>query len=109
MNNKYVIKITRRTPESWGYTGDQEDTHYYNGLLSDIKTAYNTRIFLTNVNKFTKQECKKNIKEIKRIYKENTDSGTLLKIEVLNSETLKPIIFHEPKYTRFTRFEIMDI
>ena len=43
------------------------------------------------------------------MYKENPDNGILLKIEVIDSETLKPVDMDESKYTSFTRFEIMDI
>ncbi len=105
IEDKYVIKITR----AYKYT-DNENIHYYHGKsIINNERAYNTRRNLIEVNKFTKEESKKIIKKVEWMYKENPDNGTLLKIEVLNSETLQPIIFHEPKYTKFTRFEIMDI
>ena len=87
MNDKYIIKITRRTPELWGYRKNEEEIHYYNKeSVVGNKRAYNIRKSSTDVNNFTKQEVKKNVKEIKRIYKESTDNGTLLKIEILNSD-----------------------
>ncbi len=105
--DKYVIKIIRRTPESWDRESE-EDIHYYDGRSNN--NVYFVNSNLVDASKFTGQESKEIIKEIKRIYKENTDiNGTLLKIEILGSETFQPIIFHEPKYTSFTRFEIMDI
>ncbi len=105
MTNKYIIKITRKYENT-----DNTDIHYYNGLFSDNRIAYRVgRGNRMDINKFTKQETEKNVKEIKKMYKTNPENGTLLKIEVLNSETLEPLIMNEIKYTKFTRFEIMDI
>ena len=107
MDDKYTIKITRRYRD----TGN-EDTHYYNGeSVMGNEKAYNTRKKSTNVNKFTKEESKKIIKKVEWMYKKNPNNGKLLKIEVLDSETLKPVDMgkREPVYTKFTRFEIMEI
>ncbi len=106
--DKYIIKITRKTPEEWRYEGGREEIHYYQGELGR-RGKYNTTWDLTYVNKFTKQKAKKIIKEVEWMYKENPDNGTLIKIEVLDSETLELVNMDESKYTKFTRFEIMEI
>ncbi len=107
MDDKYVIKITRKTPKLWEW-GNEEETHYYQGEFNN-KTIYNTTWDLAYANKFNKQETEKIIKEIKRMYEESSKNGTLLKIEVLNSETLELVNMDETIYTKFTRFEIMEI
>ena len=106
--DKYVIKITRKVPESWGYE-DKEEIHYYHGeSVAGNKKAYNTRRRLMEVNRFTKQETKKNIKEIERIYETSNINGILIKIEVLDSETLKFVDINEP-IRKVSRFELMEI
>ena len=105
MDNKYVIKITR----AYKQTGN-ENIHYYHGKsVTNNERAYNTRRNLIETNKFIKEESKKIVKKVEWMYKEDPDNGILLKIEIIDSETLQPVDMDDFKYTRFTRFEIMDI
>ena len=105
--DKCIIKITRKIPISW-INGGTEETHYYKDSNTGNKSyivANNT----ANSTKFDKQEAGKTIKEIKHMYNENLNNGILLKIEALDSETLNPITLEKIKYTKYNRFEIMDI
>ena len=107
--DKYIIKITRKRNKSWVNKGDKEEIHYYQGELNR-RAIYNTTWGLEYANKFTKQKSKKIIKEVEQMYEENSKNGTLLKIEVLNSETLEIIDINNSKPVRkVSRFELMEI
>ncbi len=105
--DKCIIKITRKKPALW-VDGGTEETHYYKCSNAGMKSYIVTNNTVDAL-KLNKQETKKNIKEIKQMYNENSDNGTLLKIEDLDSETLKPITLEKTKFTKYNRFEIMDI
>ena len=105
--DKYIIKITRKTPISW-INGGIEETHYYKSDNGKNKAYIVTESFIDAM-KLDKQEAEKTIKEIRHIYNEKSSSGVLLKIEALDSETLKLMTLEEVKYTKYSRFEIMDI
>ncbi len=110
MKQEYVIKITRETPKSWTNGGGIKEIHYYNRKCILSAESYLSKRTITKVCTFDKQETKKNIKEIKQMYKRNSENGILLKIEVINKETLEIIdIDKEEIYTKYNRFEIMDI
>ncbi len=104
--DKYIIKITRKRNKS---CGNEEEIHYYN---SSINNTYGSGYFLRrnsiDAKKFTIQELEKIIEGIKRKYKINPDNGKLLKIEVLNSETLEIVDINKP-VRKVSRFEIMEI
>ena len=104
--DRYIIKITRKTLKLWR-CGSEENIHYYQGELN-YKAIYNTTWDLEYANNFTKQKSKKIIKEVEQIYEENLKNGTLIKIEVLNSETFQLININEP-VKKVSRFELMDI
>ena len=105
----YRIRVTRMTPESWDYKGGEKQTHYYNEM-DEGGTQYNYADIASIANTFTEQQIKIIIKNIElKVYGEHSKTnGTLLKIEILESETLKLVSMCKFE-TITSRFELMDL
>lgn len=104
---RYVIRITRIRYETLEGK-EEEEEHYYRGKYDD-RPAYRTAFSLATATLITEQETRKVVKEIKLIYKENSKNGTLLKIEVVDVDTLNSIFTTEPEpETIISRFELME-
>lgn len=104
---RYVIRITRIRYET--LEGKEEEEHYYRGGY-DNKPVYRVTFSLDTATSITEQETRKVVKEIKLMYKENPRNGTLLKIEVVDVDTLNSIFTTEPEpETIISRFELMEL
>lgn len=113
--NKYVIKITRRLPEHMACDGGKGEVHFYRDRFGDEGKSYEISSTFDNAMRFTEQEVKKITEEIVSIYEEFEDiSGKLLKIEVMDVETLKLVSMcgfnpeFEPEI-EISRFDLMEL
>lgn len=117
---KYRIKITRILPNDWT-NGGEKDEHYYCGSCSDGGLSYQgtpvalqAMHHLSLIKTLSEQETRKIVKEIKLIYEKNSKNGKLLKIEVVDAETSKPVDMckfepePEPEII-ISRFELMEL
>ncbi len=96
---KYIIKYKFNTKwglRKWNYSTNITKNGTYS--VTDPKDKDITKMTLT--------EAKKNVIKIKEVRKKVKQEIT--KIEIINTET-NEIVDISPKYTKFTRFEIMDI
>lgn len=123
MSDKYIIKITRRLPESRGSESGLEDIHYYYGESlngeslggSDCEYSYRLSKLVNKTNAFTEQESKKIIEKVIRIYREYPKrNGKLVMIEILDAGTLKIVSLYgsgctaEPEVIT-SRFDLMEM
>lgn len=118
--SKYVIKVTRILPESWKSGGGKEE-HYFQKMITAKKkeglgqrSSYDTTSGLDYANRFTEQQFKEFVEKIKIIYERDSDIGTLLSIEVLDTKPSYPIVMTypvtEPEPEIITsRFELMEL
>ena len=105
--SRYIIKVTRQ-----GLGNSIKGIHYYDGTNnSDSENSYGIMRAVENADTFTKQETKKIIKKIELIYEKYSHiNGKLLKIEVLDADTLKlaSMCKSEPEEI-ISRFELMEL
>lgn len=103
--SEYIIKVTRL-----GLGRVTEGIHYYNGDTGR-ENSYSIMHSVENADTFTEQETKKIVKKIELIYKKFSYlNGKLLKIEVLDAETLKLVNMCESEPEEIiSRFELMEL
>ncbi len=96
---KYIIKYKFNT--KWGLRKWNYSTNITkNGTCSCNNKDYG------NITKMTLTEARKNVIKIKEIRKKKKSEIT--EIQIIDTKTNKTVDI-SPKYTKFTRFEIMDI
>lgn len=115
--NKYRIIVTRILPDDW-MNGGEEDEHYYCGSCDDdlsyqgTPADLQTMHYLSLIKTLTEQETRKIVKEIVLMYEKNPKNGTLLKIEVIDAETSKPVSmckFEPEPEIEVSRFKLMEL
>lgn len=106
--SEYAIRVTRIRYEV--LDKKEEEEHYYRGKYND-RPAYRLAYSLDTATRITEQKFREVAKEIELIYEKNLKNGILLKIEVVDINTLKPIYTIEPKPEPeiiTSRFELME-
>ncbi len=104
------MRIVRRLPGSQTKDGGKGDMHYYRERQYD-GTSYGWSDKFDNAMRLTEQEVKKITKEVIFIYETHEEvTGKLLKIEVMDAETLELVSMcgFNPEVI-VSRFELMDL
>jgi hypothetical protein len=98
---KYIIKIYISHDFS-----SMQQSHYFKEIT---EKSYYTETKAKNATKFTKERAIKEVKKIENVYKINPGNGNLLKIEILNADTLQIVNFDTIEDDTVTsRFDLID-